>query len=88
MEKTIVVDKNLDTKMYIERLCIKPGESTPINNEHDLFCYVISGYGLMDVQNYGYNLEQETSVFLPKDSELNIINTGDVDLAIVYYGVK
>lgn len=88
MEKKVIVDKKGDTKMYIERICIKPEETSPMNNEHDLFCYVISGYGLMDVENYGYNLEQETSVFLPKGSELSITNTGDVDLSIVYYGVK
>lgn len=88
MEKSVLVNRNSDGKMFVERLYLKPEESTEINNENDLFYYVISGYGLMTVEAYGYNFEPEVSIFVPAGSEYTFTNTGETDLVIVCYGVK
>lgn len=88
MEKTILVEKNVKGKMFVEKIQLKPEESVEINNENDLFYFIESGYGVMYVEKYGYNFEQETSIFVPKNSAYTFTNTGNVDLVVVYYGVK
>lgn len=88
MEKKILVDKNSKGKMFVEKIELKPEESVNIKNENDLFYFIESGYGVMYVEKYGYNFEQETSIFVPKGSEYKFTNTGNVDLLLVYYGVK
>lgn len=88
MKKTVLVDSNSSKTMFVERLSLKPEQSGTVNNKNDLFYYVVSGYGLMSVEAYGYTLEQEASVYVPKGSEYTFTNTGDVELAIVCYGVQ
>ena len=74
--------------MFVERLSIEPEQSVSVSNDNDLFYYVLSGYGFMSVEAYGYNFEQETSVFVPKKSAFTLTNTGDVELVLVCFGVK
>ncbi|WP_373893747.1 cupin domain-containing protein [Virgibacillus sp. CBA3643] len=88
MDKTILVDKESKGRMFVEKLKLRPDHSGVMDTENDLFYFVLSGYGLMNVEAYGYNLEQETGVFVPKDSRYTFKNTGEVDLVLVCYGVK
>lgn len=88
MEKTTVVEKAPQGKLYVERLNFKPNDHAALKAEDDTFYFVIAGYGLMKVDAYGHNLEQETSVYMPAGTEHELTNTGDVELVLVRYGAK
>lgn len=88
MEKTIVVEKAPEGKLFVEKLNFKPNDAAVLESEDDLFYFVITGYGLMKVDAYGHNLEQETSVYIPAGTEHTFTNTGDVDLVLVRYGAR
>lgn len=88
MEKSVIVDKASAEKIYVDRFTLKPEESCDIEEQDDLFYFVLSGYGLMNVEKYGYNLEQETSVFVPGGTQHTFTNTGDVDFVLVRYATK
>lgn len=88
MEKTVVVDKVDNNKVYIDRLSIEVEETESFTAKTDLFCYIIAGYGLMSIESYGYSFEPEVGVYIPKGTEYKLTNTGDVNFEIVSFGVQ
>lgn len=88
MKKQILVNKDSYGKMFVERYTFAEGDSEFFEVEHDLFCYTLSGYGIMEIEKYGYNVEQGTGIFVPKGAEFTLTNTSDVALALVIFGTK
>ncbi|HHY16153.1 MAG TPA: hypothetical protein GX521_08775 [Firmicutes bacterium] len=88
MTKTILVDKESDGKMYVERYVMAENESEDFTIKDDTFFYTITGYGVMNIEDYGYSIEQGTGILIHKDSEFTLTNTGDVELQFVIFGVK
>ena len=74
-------------KMSVEEIVLQAGESSPdlIHAEDESFYYVLSGYGVMKVDAYGYGLEPQEAAFVPSGTGHAFHNTGGVELVLLRY---
>ena len=76
------------SRMRVEELTLAPGEESmqPLGLPEETFYYLVSGYGMLTSDVYGYALEPQTGVYIPAKTGHAICNTGGVECLIVRYG--
>lgn len=71
-------------KLEVEEIDIQPDEKAGFPAEaKDRYYYVVSGYGRLQVDAYGYSLGPQSGVYIPMGNEHSIGNTGNVSLKLV-----
>lgn len=90
MDKTTRVAPGIDgiSRLIVEDvICPTGGRSQSLTyEEYGTFYYVMSGYGILEVDAYSYALSPEDAIYLPPGTTHALVNTGGVDLVIVRYG--
>lgn len=70
-----------------DEIIIGVGQTLEKKVDAESFYYVLSGYGLLSVETYGYSLNPETALYVPGAKRHTFTNSGAVDLALVRYTV-
>ena len=75
------------SRMRVEEVTLVPGEESTqtLGFAEETFYYVVSGYGMLTSDVYGYALEPQAGVYVPPKTDHAIHNTGGVDCVIVCY---
>lgn len=66
-------------------VALAAGDSWESTAEQETIYYVLSGYGVLTVETYGYSLGPEMAVYVPKDVAHDITNSGSVALTLVKF---
>lgn len=61
------------------------GDNWERKTERETIYYVLSGYGVLNVETYGYSLGPEMAVYVPRNTAHDITNSGSVALTLVKY---
>ncbi len=89
MEKNIIIKPGSDnvSRINVAEMILKPEETseTLVCKDADIFYYVLAGFGTLKVDVYGYDLEPQIAVFIPKGTPHTIKNTGAIEMFIVQY---
>lgn len=89
-EKVIEPGKQGILRMVLEKLRLSAEDKTDkfsYANEES-FYYVIDGYGLLEVDEYGYALEPQHSIYIPPNTLHSIQNSGESELLLLRYGAR
>ena len=72
----------------MEEITLAPREATDqtVQYAEETFYFVVSGYGMLQSDVYGYALEPQVGVYLPSETAHSVRNTGAVDCVLVRYG--
>ncbi len=85
MKKKVLVSKEDSPFLTLEKFVLPPDDTFDIVSDYDRFYFIIAGFGVMEIEKYGYSLGPETGVFIPGGSVSQIKNTSDSDLNYVVY---
>ena len=86
IKKLVAAGNGAMQKLDVEEIDIRPDElGTFSGTGRDWYYYVVSGYGRLQVDAYGYSLAPQSGVYIPESNDHSIRNTGHVDMKIVRY---
>ncbi len=89
MEKKIRINSENSkmTKINVAEVKLKPEETSGalVCEEQDTFYYVLSGFGTLKVDVYGYDLEPQIGLYIPKGTPYTITNTSGTEMFLVQY---
>ena len=73
--------------LHVQVVDIAPGESRVDCSlpGMDVYYYVVSGFGRLDVDAYGYALSAQSGVFIPAENPHWLSNSGAMDMKLVRY---
>lgn len=89
-EKMIEPGKQGISRMVLEKLKLSAGDriSKLSYANEESFYYVTDGYGLLEVDEYGYALEPQQSIYIPPNTLHSIQNSGESELLLLRYGAR
>ena len=89
-KRTIINNRIVPHLVFMNRAVFKPGDSAPAHNHEDMdeIFYVESGVGSFIINGKNNTVSKGGVVYVTTSDVHEVTNNGDVDLVLVYYGIR
>lgn len=80
-------NETVQSPFSAHQVTVDVGDAWDAHTELESMYFVLSGFGLLHVESYGYPLGPETALYIPPSLAHQVTNTGSVPLNLVRYTV-
>ncbi|MBA7511400.1 hypothetical protein ES705_03393 [subsurface metagenome] len=89
-EKIVEPGKTEISRLGLEKLILMIDDKIEklSYSSEESFYYITNGYGLLEVDSYGYALEPQLSIYMPPKTLHSFQNTGESELILLRYSAN
>ncbi len=90
MKRVLLGESDLPGSVRLSHALFKPGQKAVMHSHAGLYevFYLLNGSGHIIVDGVSHVLEQGSCIRIDPDEQHELINSGDVDMAVLYFGLK